>query len=151
MAEFNFKPPQLSDREWAVKLLAESDFRGCLYTFGNNYVWRNAYNAEICRFKDFYLLKNTDHTSGTPRFLYREDRRDDRQEREAVKQAGLNMSAALTAGQRRSNARSGHAATKYAVHGVHSVLSEFWVFQEKVDMKVSAFSFTTSLLVFGYL
>ena len=28
------------------------------------------------------------------------------------------------------------------------VLSEFWVFQEKVDMKVSAFSFTTSLLVF---
>ena len=24
-----------------------------------------------------------------------------------------------------------------------SVLSEFWVFQEKVDMKVSAFSFTT--------
>ena len=70
MAEFNFRPPQLSDREWAVKLLAESDFRGCLYTFGNNYVWRNAYNAEICRFEDFYLLKNTDHTSGTPRFLY---------------------------------------------------------------------------------
>lgn len=32
-----------------------------------------------------------------------------------------------------------------------AVLSEFWVFQEKVDMKVSAFSFTTSLLVFGYL
>lgn len=34
---------------------------------------------------------------------------------------------------------------------VIAVLSEFWVFQEKVDMKVSAFSFTTSLLVFGYL
>lgn len=33
----------------------------------------------------------------------------------------------------------------------NAVLSEFWVFQEKVDMKVSAFSFTTSLLVFGYL
>lgn len=58
MAEFDFRPPQLSDREWAVKLLAESDFRGCLYTFGNNYVWRNAYNAEICRIEDFYLLKN---------------------------------------------------------------------------------------------
>ena len=56
MAEFDFRPPQLSDREWAVKLLAESDFRGCLYTFGNNYVWRNAYNAEICRFEDFYVL-----------------------------------------------------------------------------------------------
>ena len=35
--------------------------------------------------------------------------------------------------------------------GKNMVLSEFWVFQEKVDMKVSAFSFTTSLLVFGYL
>ncbi len=34
---------------------------------------------------------------------------------------------------------------------IPGVLSEFWVFQEKVDMKVSAFSFTTSLLVFGYL
>jgi len=40
---------------------------------------------------------------------------------------------------------------KKAVHGAEKVLSEFWVFQEKVDMKVSAFSFTTSLLVFGYL
>ena len=36
-------------------------------------------------------------------------------------------------------------------NGAALVLSEFWVFQEKVDMKVSAFSFTTSLLVFGYL
>ena len=40
---------------------------------------------------------------------------------------------------------------KYAVQENEPVLSEFWVFQEKVDMKVSAFSFTTSLLVFGYL
>ena len=34
---------------------------------------------------------------------------------------------------------------------LRQVLSEFWVFQEKVDMKVSAFSFTTLLLIFGYL
>ena len=31
------------------------------------------------------------------------------------------------------------------------VLSEFWVLQEKVDMKASAFSFASSLLIFGYL
>ncbi len=31
------------------------------------------------------------------------------------------------------------------------VLSELWVLQEKVDMKVSAFSFASSLLTFGYL
>ena len=40
---------------------------------------------------------------------------------------------------------------RHTHHHSGKVLSEFWVFQEKVDMKVSAFSFTTSLLVFGYL
>lgn len=34
---------------------------------------------------------------------------------------------------------------------VKKVLSEFWVLQEKVDMKVSAFSFASLLLIFGYL
>ena len=70
MSELNFRSPEISDREWAVKLLALSDFRGCLYTFGNNYVWRNVYDAQICRYGDFYLLRNSDHTDGTPRFLY---------------------------------------------------------------------------------
>lgn len=70
MSDFNFKIPELSDREWVKGLLSQSDFRGCLYTFGNNYVWRNAYNIKICRHGDFYLLQNTDHTDGVPRFLY---------------------------------------------------------------------------------
>lgn len=35
--------------------------------------------------------------------------------------------------------------------GYLGALSELWVFQEKVDMKVSAFSFNSSLLIFGYL
>lgn len=43
------------------------------------------------------------------------------------------------------------AKKKRTGKAAYEVLSEFWVFQEKVDMKVSAFSFTTSLLVFGYL
>ena len=34
---------------------------------------------------------------------------------------------------------------------MEKALSELWVFQEKVDMKVSAFSFNSSLLIFGYL
>ena len=34
---------------------------------------------------------------------------------------------------------------------IRAALSELWVFQEKVDMKVSAFSFNSSLLIFGYL
>ena len=39
---------------------------------------------------------------------------------------------------------------KEAMHIIRA-LSELWVFQEKVDMKVSAFSFNSSLLIFGYL
>lgn len=70
MSEFDFRPLELSDREWVNRLLAVSDFRGCLYTFGNNYVWQDAYSAEICRYGDFYLLKNNDHSNGQPRFLY---------------------------------------------------------------------------------
>lgn len=69
MADLNFRKPELSDREWVKKLLSLSDFRGCLYTFGNNYVWKDVYNVGICRWEDFYLLQNTDH-SDTPRFLY---------------------------------------------------------------------------------
>lgn len=41
--------------------------------------------------------------------------------------------------------------TKKAVDIEKWVLSEFWVLQEKVDMKVSAFSFASLLLIFGYL
>lgn len=40
---------------------------------------------------------------------------------------------------------------KKKVYAVKKALSELWVFQEKVDMKVSAFSFTSALLIFGYL
>ena len=69
MAEFDFRTPELSDRAWVEPLLAQSGFRGCLYTFGNNYVWKDAYNVKICRWNDFYALQNSDH-SDTPRFLY---------------------------------------------------------------------------------
>lgn len=69
MAEFDFRTPELSDRAWVESLLAQSGFRGCLYTFGNNYVWKDVYNVKICRWNDFYALQNSDH-SDTPRFLY---------------------------------------------------------------------------------
>ena len=65
-----FREPELSDRQWADELLAGSGFRGCIYTFGNNYVWRKVYNIQICRYKDFYMLGNSDHTDGQPRFFF---------------------------------------------------------------------------------
>lgn len=72
----DFREPELSDRKWADELLAGSGFRGCIYTFGNNYVWRKVYNIQICRYKDFYMLRNTDHTDGQPRFFFPAGRGD---------------------------------------------------------------------------
>ena len=50
----------LEDKDWIRELLSYSDYRGCEYTFGNNYIWRNAYNIKIGRFKDFYIVKSND-------------------------------------------------------------------------------------------
>lgn len=72
----DFREPELSDRQWADELLAGSGFRGCIYTFGNNYVWRKVYNIQICRYKDFYMLMNSDHTDGQPRFFFPAGRGD---------------------------------------------------------------------------
>ncbi len=68
MAETEFKRIELSDMEKARELLAESDFRGCEYTFGNNFVWRNVYNVEVCFAEGFYFVKNGSG-KGT-RFIY---------------------------------------------------------------------------------
>lgn len=55
-----FKEIQLEDKEWIDSLLKLSDFRGCEYTFVNNYVWRKIFNITICRYKDFYICKQGD-------------------------------------------------------------------------------------------
>ncbi|MGN0618877.1 MAG: DUF2156 domain-containing protein [Ruminiclostridium sp.] len=53
-----FRDIELSDKEWIDPLLKKSDFRGCEYTFGNNYCWRQIYGIKIARFKDFYIVKS---------------------------------------------------------------------------------------------
>lgn len=53
-----FKPVSLSDKVWIDELLSYSDFRGCEYTFGNNFCWQDIYDIKISRYKDFYLVKN---------------------------------------------------------------------------------------------
>lgn len=57
MAEPGFRRIEISDGEKARELLAKSGFRGCEYTFGNNFVWRNIYNVEICFAEGFYFCK----------------------------------------------------------------------------------------------
>ena len=52
-----FKRIEITDRARAVELLARSEFRGCEYTFGNNFVWRNFYNVEIAFEDGFYFCR----------------------------------------------------------------------------------------------
>lgn len=57
MGKLEFKRIEISDAEAARAMLAKSDFRGCEYTFGNNFVWRNIYNVEICFAEGYYFCK----------------------------------------------------------------------------------------------
>lgn len=57
MSELRFKRIEISDMERAKECLALSNFRGCEYTFGNNFVWRNVYEMEVCFAEGFYFLK----------------------------------------------------------------------------------------------
>ncbi len=52
-----FKTIEPDDKSWIDELLKISDFRGCEYNFTNNFVWRNIYDVTICRYKDFYIVK----------------------------------------------------------------------------------------------
>ncbi len=54
-----FRDVTLADKEWARELLSYSDFIGCEYTFGNNFIWKDAYDNKIARYKDFYLIKSS--------------------------------------------------------------------------------------------
>lgn len=38
-----FRDIELSDREWMEKYLKTSDYRGCEYSFGNLYIWKDLY------------------------------------------------------------------------------------------------------------
>ncbi|MGN0596199.1 MAG: DUF2156 domain-containing protein [Ruminiclostridium sp.] len=49
---------EMSDKDWIKELLSYSDFRGCEYTFGNNFTWRNAFDVKVARFKDFYIVES---------------------------------------------------------------------------------------------
>lgn len=57
MSELNFRRIELSDREQALRCLEKSDFRGCEYTFGNNFVWRNIYNVSIAFAQGMYFCR----------------------------------------------------------------------------------------------
>lgn len=53
-----FKKIQLQDKKWVNELLKYSDFKGSEYCFANNYNWKDIYNIEVSRYKDFGILRN---------------------------------------------------------------------------------------------
>lgn len=57
MSELSFRGIEITDREWIVEALRKSQFRGCEYTFGNNFVWRRAYKVEIAEYDGYYFVR----------------------------------------------------------------------------------------------
>ncbi len=53
-----FRDINIEDKNWIRELLSYSDYRGCEYTFGNNFIWSEPFIIQICRFKDFYLVQS---------------------------------------------------------------------------------------------
>lgn len=56
--KLNFRTININDREWISSILKLSDFRGCEYSFANNFAWRRLADAQISRFGDFYFLRS---------------------------------------------------------------------------------------------
>ncbi len=52
-----FKKPEISDKPWVDKCLKHAASMSCEYTFGNTYIWAEAYNSEICKYKDFFICR----------------------------------------------------------------------------------------------
>lgn len=64
----NFRRIEIDDKQMAEECLKRSGYRGSEYTFGNNFVWRNFYNVEICFHDDLYFTKQG--SGNNTRFVY---------------------------------------------------------------------------------
>ena len=52
-----FRPAQLSDKEWVNNCLKHANSMNCEYTFGNIYIWTESYHTEIAHYKDFLFCR----------------------------------------------------------------------------------------------
>ncbi len=68
MAELEFARIEITDKERADECLKKSGFRGCEYTFGNNFVWRNFGGVEIAFARGMYFCRQL--SGGKVQFLY---------------------------------------------------------------------------------
>lgn len=52
---FEWKIPEVSDREWMQPALAASGGMGSEYAFGTLYLWSHAYGTHVCRYRDWVM------------------------------------------------------------------------------------------------
>lgn len=50
-----FLEPTIEDKQWAKPIFLNSGYIGSDNTFGNSFIWKDAYKLKICRYNDFLL------------------------------------------------------------------------------------------------
>jgi len=50
-----FKEISIEDKQWVSDALNKSDYMGCEYSFGNNFIWKNSHKVEIANIDGFYI------------------------------------------------------------------------------------------------
>ena len=78
----NFKPIEISDKEWVDQLLAHSDYNGSEYCFTNLFIWEMVYKSLITRFNDFVLIRSG--APGSYKYLHPAGRGDKKEVMEAI-------------------------------------------------------------------
>ena len=53
----DFKVPEIADKQWVDECLKNVHSMNCEYAFGNVFIWRTAYSARICKYKDFFICR----------------------------------------------------------------------------------------------
>lgn len=53
----NFKKPEIDDRQWISECIKHVHSMNCEYTFGNMFLWRDAYKTEVAKYDDFVICR----------------------------------------------------------------------------------------------
>ena len=61
----DFKTIEIEDKEWVNACLKEADYKGCEYSFTNNFIWRNVHSPKIAKVNGNFCA-----TSGEGKHFY---------------------------------------------------------------------------------
>ncbi len=78
----NFNEVRLEDKEWVDQLLSYSNYMGTEYCFTTLYTWRDVYKTQICRYKDFLLIRS--NSGKTPHYIFPAGKGNDSELKEVI-------------------------------------------------------------------